>query len=214
MATFGELQTSVSKRLLDANNTAVSSSDVATALNDAIAYWKFRRFWFNEAEYTSNLTANDDLIPLATDFLLPAYDDNSFFIDYSAMRYVLKKRKSMQFDSQYLSNAFGLPYSYSNLSGAWRCYYIPDQGYSITSRYLKDYAEIEQTNYQATNDFITNAPRLILLWACANLVAELRQDEKMEQYYRAASENEYNQLQVRTAKTNSSGRLRNSSTLI
>lgn len=214
MATFGELQTSVSKRLLDANNTAVSAQDVATALNDAVSYWKFNRFWFNEETFTDNLTENDTEIPLPEDFLVPAYEDGAFFINYSSMRYTLQKIKSQQYDNQYLSNAFGLPRWYSKVSNTWRVYFIPDRDYEIEGRYLKDYTAIEQANYNATNDFTVYAPRLLTLWSCANLIAELRQDAAMEGYYRKAAEDESRQLQKMTYKNNASGRLTNHSTLI
>lgn len=207
MATFGELQTSVSKRLLDANNTAVSSSDVAAALNDSIAYWKFRRFWFNEETYVDNLTAQDPVIPLPDDFLIPSMEDGGFVIEYSAMRYPLRKLSNAQYNSVYLTNAYGLPLSYARLANQYRVYFIPDQNYAIRGYYLKDYVPIEQENYNATNDFTINAPRLLTLWSCANLIAELRQDEKMEAYYRNASRDEYGQLQVMTDKSNATGRL-------
>ena len=207
MATFGELQTSVSKRLLDANNTAVSSSDVATALNDSIAYWKFRRFFFNEETYDDTLTAQDSFIPLPDDFLLPAFDDGAFVINYSAMKYPLGKISSQEFNNVYLTNGFGLPLSYARVGSDYRCYYIPDRDYDFTGYYLKDYVDIAQENYNATNDFTDFAPRLLVLWACSILIAELRQDEKMEAYYTSRAQNEYRNLLVMTNKSNASGRL-------
>lgn len=207
MATFGELQTSVSKRLLDANNTAVSSSDVATALNDSIAHWKFRRFFFNEGTYTDTLTAQDSLIPLPNDFLVPAFNDGAFVIEYSAMRYPLRKISNNQFNDLYLTNGYGLPVSYARVGNEYRTYYIPDRDYDFTGYYLKDYAVIAQENYNATNDFIEFAPRLLVLWACSILIAELRQDDKMEAYYTKRAQDEANNLLLMTMKANATGRL-------
>lgn len=205
MAVFGELQTAISKRLLDANNTAVSSSDTAAALNDTIAYYKFKRFWFNEAQSTQTMTLDDATIPLPSDFLMPAYDDGSFIISYSDQRYPLKKVNQVTYDAQFFDNGNGLPQIYARVGGGYECYPIPDRAYSVIVRYLKDYDAIDAANYNAVNDFITNAPRLLVLWSCANLIAELRQDDKMEAYFRKASMNEENNLLSRTNKENGSG---------
>ncbi len=207
MATFGALQTAVSKRLLDAQNVSVSQQDVATSLNDAIAYWKYKRFWFNETVSSQTLTAQDGTIPLPADFLIPAYEDASFIIDYSQQRYPLEKVLSSVYDGRYMDNGYGLPRCYSRVGDSYEVYPLPDQAYTIIVRYLKDYSAIEYSNYNATNDWTDNADRLILLWSCANLIGEIRQDEKMESYFRNAAENEFRNLSAVTNKLNSSGKL-------
>jgi hypothetical protein len=58
-----------------------------------------------------------------------------------------------------------------------------------------------------TNDFTDKASRLITLWTTANLIAELRQDEKMESYFRQAAQDEVRQLQQMTGNMNSTGTL-------
>lgn len=212
MPTFGTIQTSVSRRLLDTNNVAVSLSDVKQAINDAISYWKFRRFWFNETDGTiGTLTAQSDNITLPSGFLVPATDFSGFYIDYSSTRYPLTKISQQQFNSIYLTNGFGLPISYARVNGGYKCYPIPDQNYSYGGNFLKDYVALVADS--DTNDFTDNADRLIYLWALANLAGELRQDEKMETYYRGAANNEYNNHQIMTAKTNATGTLTNHSLL-
>lgn len=207
MATFGTLQTRVSNRLLDSNNTAVSLQSVAAALNDAIKYWKHKRFWFNESVSTQTLTQSDGTIPLPSDFLVPAYKDGAFVISYSNQRYPLNKENQAVYDGFFLDNGDGLPRIYSRVGGSYECYPLPDRAYTILVRYLKDYPEIEQADTNATNDFTNNADRLVYLWALADLTAELRQNEKMESYYRNAAVEEYQNLLSRTAKENASGKL-------
>ena len=68
MATFGEMQSAVSKRLLDSANLAASALDVASALNDAVRYWKNTRLWFNEGVSSQTMVANDATIPLPSLF--------------------------------------------------------------------------------------------------------------------------------------------------
>jgi hypothetical protein len=212
MATFGEMQTAVSKRLLDANNTAIALSDVAASINDAIRYWKFRRFWFNEDVIAEVLVAQDPDLPLPTDFLVPALKNSGVYIQYSNLRYPLRKISEAQYDGMFLSNGYGLPYYYTRIGdGTWKAYPIPDQAYALGGHYLKDYAAL--VNNADTNDFTDYANRLITLWTLANMSAEFRQDDKMEAYYRQAANDEYRQLQVMTDKSNSTGTLTNHSIL-
>lgn len=213
MATFADMQTYVSKRLIDANNTAVSLSDVGDALNEAVSYWKFRRFWFNEVQDTATLTAQDPNFPYPSDFLCPVAKLDGFNIQWSNMRYPLAKLTSAQYDGIYLNNGFGLPRFYARMGNTeYQCYPIPDQNYTVGRHYLRDYVPLVADG--DTNDFSVYAPRLIELWALANLSGELRQDDKMESYYRSAAENEYKNLLVLTGKKNSTGKLVINSRLI
>lgn len=205
MATFEEMQTYVSARLLDPNNTAVSSSQVAAALNDALRYWKIRRFWFNTASEDLTLTQGDPLIPLPDDFLVELPMNDGFVIAYGQMRWPLIKKNPRDYDNVYLEAGNGLPYIYTVKAQEYFCYYIPDQNYTVRVYYLKQYVDLVGNN--DTNDFTTYAERLLELWALANLIAELRQDDKMEAYYRSAAMDEYNNLGVFNAKVNSPGHL-------
>jgi hypothetical protein len=204
MATFGQIQTYISARLLDPSNTAVSVSTVNSAINDAIRYWKFRRFWFNQGFSTQTLTTQSPIIPLPDDFLVEVPEDG-FVISYSNLRWPLTKSLPRQFDDVYLDNGYGRPTIYTRKQGNYTCYFIPDRDYTLFVYYLKLYDDL--VNESDTNDFTDNAERLIELWTLANLHAELRQDDKMEAYYRAAAMDEFNNLELFTAKANPSGRL-------
>lgn len=205
MATFGEMQTYVSERLLDPNNTSVSASSVAGAINESIAYWKFTRFWFNSEDTTVTLTEGDPVIYLnsVTDFLVEMPMNDGFVIEYGGMRYPLIKKNPRDYDDAYLTNGNGLPSIYTVKAGVYYCYFIPDQAYACRVYYLKQYAALSATG--DTNDFTNNAARLIELWTLANLHAELRQDEKMEIYYRSAALDEKKNLGMFTTKVNSPG---------
>jgi len=207
MATFGEMQTYVSARLLDPNNTAVPASSVAAALNDAQRYWKTRRMWFNTADTTVTLVTGDPKIYLTsiTDFLVELPMNDGFVIEYGGMRWPLIKRNPREYDDLYLTQGLGLPEIYTIKAGAYYCYFIPDQDYTLRVYYLKEYGDL--VSAPDTNDFTQNAARLLELWALANLSAELRQDDKMETYYRNAAQDEYKNLGVFNAKVNSPGHL-------
>ncbi len=212
MSTFGEMTTYVAKRIIDPNGTAVDTSDVQQAINQSIEYWKFRRFWFNEVADQATLTARDPSFPYPTNFLVPATDDDGFYIEYGNVRYPLTKISQAIYDSLYLSNGFGLPRWYARIADTkYQCYFIPDQNYTVGRHYLKDYTALSADS--DTNDFTNNASRLINLWALANLITELRQDTAMGDYYRTAAQNEYRNLRVMTDKSNAAGKLTIYSTL-
>jgi hypothetical protein len=191
--------------LLDPSNTAVSVSNVAAAINEAIAYWKFRRFWFNTVNDSATLTAQNPIIPIPSDFLVELPMNDGFVVSYSNMRYPLIKVNPKDFDDVYLDNGYGLPRRYTLKAGVYYCYFIPDQNYTVLRWYLKDYSDL--VNSSDTNDFTTYAAQLITYWASSKLHAELRQDEKMEAYYSARALDEYKNLQVRNEKANSTGHL-------
>lgn len=206
MATFAEMVTFVSKRLIDPTNTAVSEDDVEEGINDAIRYWKYRRFWFNEVSDTATLTAQDPDFPYPDDFLVPVIQDGGFVVEYGGVRWPLSKIDMPVFDGLFLSNGYGLPRWYArNADLEYQCYPIPDQAYTVRRHYLKEYEALSDGT--DTNDFTDHAARLIETWALANLVAELRQDTDMTEYYRKANADEYRQLRVMTDKANSAGKL-------
>lgn len=205
MATFGELITSCSKRLLDTSNVAVSASDVADALNTAIKFYKFQRLWFNEAYESTTLYEASTEITLPSDFLVEMPEDGFTIVDNDT-RYTLQKVDSAEFNRQ-KTDGTGLPYIYVYRGGAYEIYYIPDQDYTLETRYLRDYSPFatDGTDNGQSNDFTTYADQLILYDALSRLHGEFRQDEKMETYYSARAKNELDNLQLRTRKQNSSG---------
>lgn len=213
MSTFAQMKTYISKRLIDPNNTAVSVDEVGDAINDAISYWKFRRFWFNDISDIAFLTEHDPSFPYPDDFLVPSKDDDGFNVQYSNMRYPLIKITGSQYDEMFLNNGYGIPRFYARIgSDEYQCYPLPDRDYTVARHYLRNYTDLSGDD--DTNDFSIYADRLMNLWALANLSAELRQDDKMEAYYRSAAADEYRNLQVLTGKKNGTGKLTITSTLI
>lgn len=211
MATFAQMKTYISARLIDVNNQSVSLASIGDAINDSISYWKTTRFWFNEEFATGTMTLQDGTIPLPNDFLIPVDDLDGFLIEYSDTRYPLAKLSASQYDGTYLSNGFGLPRYYARVGQDYEVYPLPDRAYTVKSHYLKDYPTL--VNDSDTNDFTIEASRLINLWTLADLMAELRQDDKMETYYRSAATDQAQNLLMRTTKSNATGTLSNDSFL-
>lgn len=212
MATFGALQTAVSKRLLDASNTAVSASDVASAINETIAYWKFRRFWFNEIQDQVTLTAQDAVIPYTGAILVWNSENGSANIEYSNMRYQLTKINQQDYNNLWLGNGYGIPQYYARVGQHYVMYPLPDRNYTLNRTYLKEYDALVDAS--DTNDFTNYAERLVRLWTVADLIAEFRQDEKMESYFRNSANDAYRQLSVMSDKSDGSGSLSLNSALL
>lgn len=213
---FGDMTAYVSKRLIDPSNAAVSESDVQQGINQSIAYWKFRRFWFNEVKDQVTVLEHDPTIPVIGDgILVPSTDYDGFYIQYGGVRYPLVKITQQEYDNLYLTNGYGMPLWYSRIGSGenadplvddqYQCYPIPDRDYDLGRHYLKDYDDLAADADE--NDFTVNASRLIMLWALANLTTELRQDVTMGNYYRDATTNEYRNLRVLTNKKNATGHL-------
>jgi len=204
---FSDIITAVSKRLIDPSNTAVDVSDVKEAINEAVRYWKIRRFWFNEVADTATLTRQDPNFPFPTaSCLLPAFGTDGFYVIYSNLRYPLRKIANQEFDNIFLSNGYGIPRWYARIGDVgYQCYPIPDKDYTLGRHYLKEYADL--VNDSDENDFTTNAARLLTLRALSTLSMELRQDATMAAYYSDKEHAEYQNLLLRTTKQNASGSL-------
>lgn len=206
MPTFGTLKTTVSRKLLDPNNTAVSASDVGTAVNDSINYWKFRRYWFNESSATATMTSQvSDITSLLPSDFLVELPENGFTIPFDNITYELDKVSPQEFDRESITNGYGLPYIYTWRAGVYSVYWVPQQAYSLNIYYLKDYVPL--VNASDTNDFTTYADQLITYETLGRLMGEDRQDLEMNNTYSAKADREYRSLTQRAFKQTGSGSL-------
>ncbi len=205
MTTFAQMKAFVSKRLQDPNNTAVSSADVGDLINQALSYWKNVRFWFNEITDTTTLAQSNPAVPLPVDWLVPSIDD-CFVIEYSGIRYPLKKVSESQYNAMYLSNGIGQPWWYSKqASDNYQVYPIPDRDYTLRRFYLKDYDDFVADG--DTNDFSDNAAFLLQYTAAAYGSRDFRQDMAMYQAFMSRALDEEQNLLVTTRKDNATGSL-------
>lgn len=205
MATFAQMQTWVSKRLQDPSNAAVSSADVGDLLNIALNYWKNTRFYFNEVTDTTVLTQSDPSVPIPDDWLCPSVDD-CFVIEYSGIRYPLKKLSETEYNAVYLSNGIGQPWWFSRQADTeYKVYPNPDRDYTLRRFYLRDYDDFSDSNQ--TNAFSEKAANLLQYTAAAYGSRDFRQDINMYQvFWQQALAEEQSLLNI-TRKDNSTGSL-------
>jgi len=205
MATFAQMRTWVSKRLLDPSYTSVSSDDVGEMINQAITYWKKRRFWFNEITDTTTLTTSDNSIPLPDDWLCPSID-NCFVIEYSGIRYILKKISEATYNAMYLTNGIGQPFWFSRQADTeYKVYPIPDKDYTLRRFYLRDYDDLLADG--DTSVWTEEAQDLIKYTAAAYGMRDFRQDAAMYDTFMSQAQQEYQNLLVQTRKDNATGSL-------
>ncbi len=211
MATFGQMKQWVSKRLQDPDNTAVSSDDVGEMINQAVSYWKNNRFSFNEITDTTTLTEGNPDVPLPDDWLCPSIDD-AFVIEYSGIRYPLKKVSESAYNAMYLSNGIGQPWWYSRqATSGFKVYPNPDRDYVLRRFYLRDYAPL--VNADDTSDWTTFGDNMIKYTALAYGTRDFRQDLDMSDRFMAQAQKEYDSLMATTRKDNATGSLSISSIL-
>jgi len=214
MATFGTVATAISRRLIDDNNTAVTLPEVKEAINEAISYWKFRRFWFNTSRYqgtiaAANTQSNDgtstcSVVTTPSDFLIDLPRNGLVVID-NLFPYQVKKYEPSLFDGIASLITTGRPRIYCNRNGQLESYPSANKVYNYNLYYLKEYTAFATDTSQdgSTNDFLDEQKGRYLIQnhALANLHGELRQDDTMEKRYTERRDAEYNTLIARTNKT-------------
>ena len=205
MATFAELRTRVSRKLIDPSNTAVSVANVGDAINDAIRFWRYKHFWFNEATATTTLVVGNPVIPnFPTDFLFED-EDNGFVIPYQQISYTLKKKHPKEYDLESIQNAKGIPYIYTWRNGVYSVYFNPNIAYTLNIYYIKNYIDLSAD--ADNNDFTNYADQLIVYEALSRLTGEERQDMDTGNSYSAKANREFTNLKQRSAKQAATGRL-------
>lgn len=218
-ATFGVLQTRVSARVIDPSNVSISASNVAQAINDAVAFWKTRKFYFNQRTVDLTLdtsaaldgSATSDPFVLQygnTNSLYPnapvlpqnfLYEDeeNGFTIPYNNLTYLIKKQPPAIYDNANIRGV-GLPYIYCFRNGNYEIYFLPQIAYTLRVNYICDYVDL--VNSSDTNDFTTYADKLIEYDAISRLLADLRLDDERAERFAARAQTEYTNLKSRSRK--------------
>ncbi len=218
-ATFGQLQSRVSARIIDPSNVAVASSNVAQAINDAIAFWKTRKFYFNNKLTTIILDLMDPYIlqygntpppawpgaPVLPSNFLFEDDKDGFVIQYNNQNYPLDKVHPREYDNSFLSNGNGLPFIYTFRNSNYEIYWKPQLTYTMQVNYYADYVPLVNTS--DTNDFTNYADKLIEYDAISRLLSDLRLDDARAEKFAARAEVENTSLKSRSRKQNATGRL-------
>lgn len=205
MATLGDITTKVSRKLLDANQTAVTLPEVVDGINEAIRYWKQKEiFFFNQLSTTLTTTQGDPLLNTAGANILWLDKESGMVIPYQNWNYVLYPMSPDTYDRAN-NNSPGRPYAYSYRNGGYYLYWIPDQAYTVQISGAKDYADL--VNPSDTNDWTQYADMLIVYEALSRLYPNRDDFGKADAYTNGANA-EASMLRKRTANMMATGTMR------
>ena len=224
--TLATLQGRIASRLIDPSSVAVPVAAITTAVNDSVAFWSTRMFYFNQ--YVANLTldvshaldgsATSDPYVLGyenTNALYPnapvlpqnfGFEDpeNGFTIPYNYLTYNLKKESQAIYDNANLRGV-GLPYIYTYRAGNYEIYFLPQIAYTLRVNYYAAYQPL--VNSTDSNDFTNYATKLIEYDATARLLSDLRLDDERADRMNARAQIEYVNLKSRSRKQSATGHL-------
>lgn len=179
--TYGQMQTRVTNEVLG----AITSGDVQTAIQDAIATFERESFYFSDMRYFGDVSGSSSNLATVSgkEFYssqdLPVLTNNphisKIMVLAFANRYPLIERTPQWIDDQSISPTWqGLPTDWAWQAGAIRLYPIPDGAYDL----ILD-ATIRFAPLSASSDFnvwTNRAERLIRCEAKRRLFRELTRD--------------------------------------
>lgn len=205
MATLSELRTLISNKLADGNLIDPTAAQIDAQINSTIEFYETDAFWFSEDIASLTTTAGNPVLgSIPSDFkqeILP----NGLVVIEGEVFYPLNKLHPLEYDSIFITNAQGLPRSYTYRDGQFELWYTPDQAYSIRLFYRKTFADL--VNDGDSNDFTNNAPRLIEYKTIADLLRDYRSDHERAARYDLRVEVEYNKIKKETYNRTATGYL-------
>ena len=224
--TLGTIQQRIADRLIDPSSVAITTAQIAQAINDAIVFHKNSKFFFNQSLIVLTMdttaavdgTANSDPYVLGygntnsnypsapvlpSDFL---YEEpgNGFVIPYNHLRYRILKKPPAEYDACNVGG-IGLPFIYTYRNGNYEFYFLPNIAYTLNVYYRKDYVPLVLST--DNNDFTNYADKLVEYDAIARLLADLRLDDDRSDRFAARAAMEKRMLQSRSAKQDATGEL-------
>lgn len=203
--TLGPLVTRIFARLKDPTFTSISRAEGIAVINDAITFYSDFHFFFNEFKEDVTLVIDNPVLPALVTNINPTliFNTGGIVINYGSMRWDTLKISSEEYDARNVQGQ-GIPYAWTFRAGQYELYYYPDAAYTAVVRGLKSYTAFptaqSDPNDALTNDFLVNAANLIMYEALSRLVAEFRQDDKMEAYYSGRAKNEFDDLKKQTRR--------------
>lgn len=186
------------------------TTQIATAISDAIEFYKPQRFFFNETRSSSFVTiaatstytsSSDADIGLWMDL------DGVYLVDSSG--YMDEMERFLPTDMELLLDASapsGEPWAYTYFEQSFRLYPIPDAVYTVRPVGLIEKAA-PATDGEANNVWMVHAYQLIKAHAMADLYTNvIRQNDKASGQYQR-EEMELNRLRLKTGKNQGMGRI-------
>lgn len=200
MATFGDLKTRIADKLIDDS----LSSQIATAINNAIKYYQHERLWFNEVSEEITLSSGDPVVPDIPDDFLYEVPERGLVISYNGLRYPLHKVSGGEYDAMN-NETEAMPCVYASRTGQIEVYPYPDQDYTLILPYLKKYDDLVSDN--DSNDWTNYGERVIEAKALADIWLDYRHEPEVSAIFGAKASDELERIKTLTNSKLTTGRL-------
>jgi hypothetical protein len=203
VSTYSTLQANVADML----NRSDMTTEIASAINRAIAHYGRERFWFNEATGSFSTTSGTRAYGSGT---LPSYvqEVDTVELATSSDRWPLVRRGYpylIEVSGNGTSHT-GQPMDWAWYDGYLYLYPTPNATYTIHLSYQVGYTDL--TAGTDTNDFTNNAQDLIENRSAWDLSGRLLKDYPAAQFYKAAEMDSLHALLARSGRLLHTGYIR------
>jgi hypothetical protein len=194
-----------------ANDIARSdlTSEIATAITDAISFYKVHRFYFNETRSTTFATLNGQSAYGVSDSAsIPLFLElDGMFLTDSGQVYTLERRDPMELERLLDSNASSArPWSYAFYEQSYRFYPVPDAAYTIRPVGVIEKAA-PASDSETGNVWMTEAMELLRCHAKADIYTNIVRETDKAQSMMEREVMELNRLRNKTTRQAASNRI-------
>ena len=196
MVTLSVLRARIASNLSNDNLISPTSAQIDTAINGTIDYYQNDYFWFQQG--TSALVTVADIPTLSglpSDFHYQRHP-NSLVLEKDSRFHELIQITPQQYDRRADTNSSSTPRYYTYRDGAFELYPYPDAVYTVNLYYYKSYVDLSEDG--DSNDFTTNAVRLIEDKTLGDLFLDYRGDPESTQLYFSKAKDEHKIIKRQT----------------
>lgn len=130
MPTYADMRARIADEL--ANDGDITSTQINYAINDSIALYQRRPWWFNVRMITFTTSANGEYyVSTPTSTFDDMIEVQSIMIEYSGLKSPLVAVDNLEIDFSQDGTVTGIPTNYSRTAQKIRLFPIPDGAYTI-----------------------------------------------------------------------------------
>jgi hypothetical protein len=203
MATLATMKSRIADELARTDLT----SQIADAINDAIAEHERERFWFNESrDKTLSTVAAQRIYTTADATWIPdIIEIDDLFVTVSGVNYRLRKEDPSDLELLSDSPTSGRPYAWAYLNKSIQLYPKPDQVYTVRAVAHVRLAALASDS--DTNAWTTEAERLIRATAKLFIATDVTYDQLVAQAADSAIQRQLAVLRAETSRRKTVGRV-------
>lgn len=167
MSDYGTMQARIAGELFRTDLT----SQIASAIQSAIAATEKKRFSFSEERVTTETVKDQEFYDQPDDMI----EEDSILINISGTDYDLVSKSYKWIEENRVSNTYtGYPQIYAKYQKKFRLYPIPNGAYTMTVSYVKKLATLAAS--ADTNDWMVEGERVIRFLAKKDIFLNVIRD--------------------------------------